>query len=75
MFLTCRNLNYGESHLNFSGGRAGDALRRDLSRCSNDVFKKNPANEKGESLSAMNIVLWDVPNITRLVREKGLVLH
>ena len=30
---------------------------------------KNPAHEKGESLFAMNIVLWDVPNINRLVRE------
>ena len=58
----------------FQGGRACVALRRDLSRCSN-VCKKNPAKEKRGSLFAMNIVLWDVPIINRLVREEGLALH
>ena len=32
-------------------------------------LQKNPVNEMGESLFAMEIVLWDLPNINRLVRE------
>ena len=50
----------------FQGWRACIAPRRDL-RQSPNICKKSPVHEKGESLFAMNIVLWDVPKINRLV--------